>query len=263
MDILSSSYQFTPEQIISVLSFGVRCIAVIDSEGIVVRTGGSRKYKKTTFIVRKIGYAKYDITDGSIKSGSILVRLPRLEKGRLRDNILRQWEMTRDIHGLEWIDNDTTGIPIEDAYEMLNRMLYNSIGKCLLLAKGTALEDRLLSYEGLQLNEAIIRNVNFEHFIFDLTNIGAPKIDNVMTIVHDPLIECMFFLKYSMLNIDTIVDKILEDYKENIGKLTEYKIMSIDDYMRLKKLITIQYESRENDNNWIEWLIISRDELNI
>lgn len=253
MNILSSTPVLSDYQIISVLSLGVRCISVIDSEGIVVRTGGSRKYKQTTFIVRKIGYATYDIIDNTIKSGSILVSFPDITNSIHREKILKQWRSTEHIHGLIWDENDNSGIDIEDAYEELNRNIHSEIGKCLLLAKGSALENRLVSDIGLQLSEAIIKNTTFDYIIFDITDIGAPRIDDVFPgLIHDPLIECIYYLKYSIFQIDSIIEYIINDmyYNERLYKITG--ISTVDEYLNVKDTITILYESERN-NNWIQW----------
>ena len=115
-------------------------ISVIDTEGIAVRTGGTKSKKQTTVWVKKVAIIVW--IDGQIDTErEYTISFPK-KWNEIDNNTRKSWSYTHKIHNQRW---DQPGVPYRDSLNEIMELV--SGGE--VWAKGKFLEDRFINNIGM------------------------------------------------------------------------------------------------------------------
>lgn len=207
-------------------------IAVIDTEGINVRVGGSNRNKVTTCWIKKGCLQVYDFSTGLTYVHNFMVKFPSWDI--MEEKVKKQWIHTHAIHKLSWEDTpesyeDWADCSYGTCEEILLELGNALVGVDVIFAKGKYLEDRFLNNLGMcgdEISKVEMGGRKREYHIKDLNDYGVEKYDkylydkicrgvkkyperklnwygelivynyeNDLPIPHDPEKECDYFLK--------------------------------------------------------------------
>ncbi len=167
----------------------------IDSEGSISRTGGSKTKPFTTYYVGLISFIHVK-NGAAIKMDTSHIKLPE----EIPRDHFKQWQMMRygipgqfPGHGIPFHQQ---GIPLEQWLQNFYQYLIDNDFP-IVLAKGKALEERLINNMGLQGDTVCIKQYKTQnHYIpiLDINDHCRKYSDVCPGMVHRPIKELIFFL---------------------------------------------------------------------
>jgi hypothetical protein len=152
----------------------MRKLAVFDTEGICVRTGGTNRSKKTTIWTRKAHLIVWDCLNKEIVfDKGWKIKMP-VKFNDLDEKTKSQWRHTHPIHECQW---DGSGTPYAEVLEEIKKEIKDSE----VWAKGKFLEDRFLNNKGMYGESICQRNwCGREIYVNELNGHGIKKFDDSM-----------------------------------------------------------------------------------
>ena len=161
-------------------------------------------------IIKEIGCSILEIETGEIFSRHWNVEIPNIKF----PNKHIEWKNMITMRYIRKKFKTDFSLPGKNLFETINECLrFIGDGKCIFIAKGTALENRLLSRLGLNGEIVEMRTIEPAISIFDLTLLGVPKINDVFRNQrHNPMFETIFFLDEFLMRFE----------EEHTSKLLEH-----------------------------------------
>jgi len=151
-----------------------RRIAIIDTEGITTRVGGTNRRKSTTIWIRKASLLVWDCESRQIDFEKTWHIAMPVQWSRLPQKTKKMWNFCYKIHGCRWT---TKGEP----YLKVLREIRSEIEGCEVWAKGKLLEDRFLNNVGMY-GEPVCHSLGYtrELHVKELNDLGVAKYDTAL-----------------------------------------------------------------------------------
>jgi len=149
-------------------------IAIIDIEGISVKTGGSNRQKQTTIWISKAHLIIWDCKMKCVTfNGGWKIAMP-IEFSKVDKKTRMQWNYTHKIHNSQW---NQEGV----LYSQVLKKIKEKIKGAEVWAKGKFLEDRFLNNKGMY-GESICQRqwTGREIYVNELNDLGIKKFDDAM-----------------------------------------------------------------------------------